>query len=98
MRVQNPRAAMRRLSRKRQFRSRPGEFRSPLDELRDVLRPFFDQKRYGLRAAQTVSGVEGVLFLQPALIFTGKRYTASSLRPDVSPIHQSVLVPTRHVA
>ncbi len=85
MRVQNPRAAVRGLSRKRQFRSCPVEFRSPLDELCDVLRPFFDQQRYGLRATQAVSGIQRVLFVEPDFIFIGKSYGNSSLGPSRCP-------------
>ena len=61
--MQDSRAAVRRLARKSQFRSRPVEFRPPLDELRDVLRTFFDHQSHGLGAAQTITGIDGVLFV-----------------------------------
>ena len=49
VRVQNPRAAVRGLPRESQLGSRAVEFRSPLDQLRDVLRALFYEQchRFG---------------------------------------------------
>ena len=61
--MQDSRTAVRRLPREGQFRSRSVEFRSPLDELRDVLRPFFNHQGYRLGSTQAISGIDGVLFV-----------------------------------
>src|SRR5258708_2555693 len=79
--MQDSRAAVRRLARKSQFRSRPVEFRPPLDELCDVLRTFFDHHSHGLGAAQTISGIDGVLFVESDFIFVGEGHGDPSLRP-----------------
>ena len=80
-RVENARTAVRRFARKRQLGSRAVEFRSPLDELRDVLGAFFHQQRHGFFPAQAVSGVDGVLLVQADFVFIGERHGNTALRP-----------------
>ena len=72
---------MRGLSCERQFGSRAIELRPPLNELRNVFRTFFNQQRDGLRAAQSISRVDGVLFMQSDFVFVGKRNGDSALCP-----------------
>ncbi len=80
VRVQNPRTAVRRLSRERQLGSRAVELGSPIDKLRDVPGPFLHQRRNGFRAAEAVSGVDGVLLMQPDLVFVAQGDCDSALR------------------
>ena len=96
--VQDSRAAVRGLSCKRQFRSRAVEFRAPCDELGDVLRAFFDKQGYGVRAAQTIAGIEGVLFVQSDFIFVGKGYGDTTLRPGRRRIAQIGFCENQHAS
>ena len=81
MRVEDARAAVRCLARKRQLGASAVEFRAPLDELGDVLRSLFHQHRHGFRAAQAVARVDGVLLVQPDFVFIGERHGNPALCP-----------------
>lgn len=81
MGVENTGAAVCCFAREGEFRSGAIEFRAPFDQLRDVLRAFFDQKRNGLGAAQTVPGRQGVLFVQADFVFVAERYRNAALCP-----------------
>ena len=79
--MENPGAAVCRFAGKSEFRAGTIEFRAPLDELRDVLGAFFDQKRNGFGAAQSVSGGKSVLFVQTDFIFVAERHGDAALCP-----------------
>ncbi len=79
--MKDSRPAVRGLSCKGQFRSRAVELGAPFDELRDVLRAFFDKQGDSLGTAQSIPGVERVLLVKPDLVFVGKGHGDSALRP-----------------
>ena len=79
--MENTGAAVCCFTRKGEFRSGTIEFRAPFDELRDVLRAFFDKQGDSLGTAQSIPGVERVLLVKPDLVFVGKGHGDSALRP-----------------
>ncbi len=79
--VQDARAAVRGLACKGQLGSRAIKFRAPFDEFGDVFRTFFDEQGHGFRAAETVTGVNGVLFVQADFVFVTERHGDAALRP-----------------
>src|ERR1700747_1835784 len=81
VRVEDPRAAVRGFTREGKFGAGTIEFGAPFDELINVRRAFFDEKRHGLRAADTVSGVERVLFMETDFVFVAECHGDAALRP-----------------
>jgi hypothetical protein len=81
LRVKDPGAAVRGFTREGKFGAGTIEFGPPFDELINVLRAFFDEKRHGLGAAETVSSAERVLFMETDFVFVAECYRDAALRP-----------------
>src|SRR5579859_1570946 len=81
VRVKNARTAVRRFAGEGEFCAGPVEFRAPFDELRDVLRTFFDKERDGFGAAKAIAGVDRVLLVQADFVFVAEGHGNAALRP-----------------
>src|SRR5215470_210446 len=81
VRMENPRAAVRRLARESQLRAGAIELRAPFNQLRDVLGAFLDQKSDRILSAQPIPCVDGVLLMQADFVFVAECHGYSALRP-----------------
>src|SRR5215510_15317547 len=81
VRVQNARPTVCGFAREGKLRAGAVEFGAPFDELRDVFRAFFDEKRDGFGSAQTVSGIDSVLLMQADFVFIAEGDGDAALCP-----------------
>ena len=81
VRVENTRTAMGGFAGEGKLGAGTVEFGAPFDELVDVLRAFFDEERDRFGAAKTITGVEGVLFVQADFVFVGEGDSDAALGP-----------------
>src|ERR1700760_2185736 len=77
--MKNARAAVGCLAGEGKFTAGTGEFGTPLDQLRYILRAFFYEELNGLRIGQTVASVQCVLLMQRDLIFVAERDSNAAL-------------------
>ena len=80
MRVQDAVAAVRALARECQLVALAVERGAPLDQFLNRRRTLFHQRAHGDRVAQTIAGIQRVLFVQFDLVVVAERDRDATLR------------------
>ena len=78
--VENSRTAVGSLARKSEFGSCAIEFRTPFDELSDVLGAFLHKDVDGFGITEAISGVDSVLLVNPDLVLVAEGDSNATLR------------------
>ncbi len=88
MRMQNARAAVRGFASEGELRAGTIEFRAPFDQLRDVLRAFFNEQCHRFGPAKAVARIDRVLFVEADFVFVAEGHGNAALRPGSGRIAQ----------
>ena len=71
------------------------EFRAPFDQLRDVLRAFFNEQRHRFGPAKAVARIDRVLFVEADFVFVAEGHGNPALCPGSGRIAKKDLARTR---